>query len=209
MKRIFLAAVLLTVTSAANAGLSFLSGSTDTRTEIFNSITGLPDLAVGTNVAVGSLNTNETGTITFTYLGQESGYADQFNLTINGLSLTESNSVGDSISASVTSLGAIGFSFADNMGGLAINGGTWSTGTSIGLIGQNLTVASGGAAGNYAFVLGYNDSAGSATLGDWDDYVVGVNFATAPIPEPEIYAMMGVGLALMGWVGRRRKQQAV
>jgi len=169
----------------------------------------LPDLAGGTNVAVGALNTNETGTITFTYLGQESSYADQFNLTINGLSLTESNSVGDSISASVTSLGAIGFSFADNMGGLATNGGTWSTGTSIGLIGQNLTVTSGGAAGNYAFVLGYNDSAGSAMLGDWDDYVVGVNFATAPIPEPEIYAMMGVGLALMGWVGRRRKLQAV
>jgi hypothetical protein len=208
MRRIVLAAVLLAVTSAANAGLSFLSGVTDTRTEIFNNITGLPDLAIGTNVAVGSLNTNETGTITFTYLGQESSYADQFNLTINGLSLTESNLVGDSISASVTSLGAIGFSFADNMGGLATNGGTWSTGTSIGLIGQSMTVASGGAAGNYAFVIGYNDSAGSATLGDWDDYVVGVNFATAPIPEPEIYAMMAAGLALMGWVGRRRKLQA-
>jgi len=31
---------------------------------------------------------------------------------------------------------------------------------------------------------------------------------TSPVPEPEIYAMMGVGLALMGWVGRRRKQHA-
>jgi len=30
----------------------------------------------------------------------------------------------------------------------------------------------------------------------------------APIPEPEIYAMMGVGLGLMGWIGRRRKLQA-
>ena len=28
-----------------------------------------------------------------------------------------------------------------------------------------------------------------------------------PIPEPEIYAMMGLGLGLMGWVGRRRRQQ--
>jgi len=28
------------------------------------------------------------------------------------------------------------------------------------------------------------------------------------IPEPEIYAMMGLGLGLMGWVARRRKQQA-
>lgn len=30
----------------------------------------------------------------------------------------------------------------------------------------------------------------------------------APIPEPEIYAMLGMGLGLMGWVGRRRKLQA-
>lgn len=29
--------------------------------------------------------------------------------------------------------------------------------------------------------------------------------SVAPVPEPEIYAMMGVGLGLLGWVGRRRK----
>jgi hypothetical protein len=27
----------------------------------------------------------------------------------------------------------------------------------------------------------------------------------APVPEPEIYAMMGMGLGLLGWVGRRKK----
>jgi len=27
----------------------------------------------------------------------------------------------------------------------------------------------------------------------------------APIPEPEIYAMLGIGLGLLGWVGRRKK----
>jgi len=32
--------------------------------------------------------------------------------------------------------------------------------------------------------------------------------AVAPVPEPEIYAMMGLGLGLMGWVGRRRRAQA-
>lgn len=30
---------------------------------------------------------------------------------------------------------------------------------------------------------------------------------TTPVPEPEIYAMLGLGLGLMGWVGRRRKLQ--
>ena len=29
--------------------------------------------------------------------------------------------------------------------------------------------------------------------------------AVVPVPEPEIYAMMGVGLALLGWMGRRNK----
>jgi len=32
--------------------------------------------------------------------------------------------------------------------------------------------------------------------------------AAAPIPEPEIYAMMGLGLGLMGWVSRRKRAQA-
>ena len=31
---------------------------------------------------------------------------------------------------------------------------------------------------------------------------------TGPVPEPEIYAMMGIGLGLMGFVARRRKGQA-
>jgi len=31
---------------------------------------------------------------------------------------------------------------------------------------------------------------------------------TTPVPEPEIYAMLGLGLGLMGFVARRRKQQA-
>jgi PEP-CTERM motif len=30
----------------------------------------------------------------------------------------------------------------------------------------------------------------------------------APVPEPEIYAMLGIGLGLLGWVGRRKKPAA-
>ncbi len=64
-----------------------------------------------------------------------------------------------------------------------------------------------GVLGNfYDYDLGYNDSAGSASLGDWDDFVVGVNFATQ-IPEPEVYGMMMAGLGILGWAGRRRKHQ--
>jgi PEP-CTERM motif-containing protein len=31
--------------------------------------------------------------------------------------------------------------------------------------------------------------------------------SVAPVPEPEIYAMMGVGLGVMGWVARRKKMK--
>ena len=120
--------------------------------------------------------------------------------------LTE-NPIGTQASAFVNTTGAVSFKFEGNTGKFAINGGTWASGTSIGLIGTNMAVSSGLAAGNYQYVIGYNDSAGAATLGDWDDYVVGVNFTPA-VPEPEIYAMMGLGLGLMGWVSRRRKQHA-
>ncbi len=33
------------------------------------------------------------------------------------------------------------------------------------------------------------------------------NWNVSPVPEPEIYAMMGVGLGLLGWVARRKKSK--
>jgi len=206
MKRGILAVALLAVSGLANAGLSFNQLSTANRTEAFNVAT-LPFYAVGTSVSLGALETNEKGTITFTYIGQESGFNNKFYLTIGATQMLTENPIGTQASAFVDTIGAISYKFEGNTGKFAINGGTWATGTSIGLIGTNMTVNSGAGAGTYQYVIGYNDSAGASTLGDWDDYVVGVNFTPA-IPEPEIYAMMGLGLGLIGWVGRRRKQLA-
>ncbi|MGH8750983.1 MAG: PEP-CTERM sorting domain-containing protein, partial [Burkholderiales bacterium] len=57
---------------------------------------------------------------------------------------------------------------------------------------------------NEASVKGrFVDSAG-AKVGD----LVSENVTLLAVPEPEIYAMLGIGLALMGFVGRRRKQAA-
>jgi len=210
MKRALVAVVLLVASSAASAGLSFSQLSTTTRTEAFN-VSGLPFFGVGTVLGLGTLVTDQVGTITFSYLGQESGFVNKFILSVGPTQfLHESNLIGSSISALVGSIGPIGFGFEGNTGSYAINGGNWDPGTSIGLVGTNMTVSNGGAAGTYDFVLGYNDSAGASRLGDWDDFVVGVKFAAqvTPVPEPGIYAMMGVGLALLGWVGRRRKPQA-
>ena len=59
--------------------------------------------------------------------------------------------------------------------------------------------------GTFAYIIGFNDS--FTGDGDYDDFVVGVNFAAA-IPEPETYAMMLAGLGLLGIAARRRKQKS-
>ena len=207
MKRTLLAVALLATSGAADAGLSFLELSTATRTEAFN-VTNLPSFAVGTSLKLGTLSTDVAGDITFAYLGQESGYNNKFFLTTGPTQhLYESNPVGTAISAPVSSVGPISFYFEGNTGKYAINGGNWDSGTSIGLIGTNMIVNQGGGAGTYDFVLGYDDSAGATRLGDWDDFVVGVKFtpAVSPAPEPEIYAMLSIGLGVLGWAGRRKK----
>lgn len=41
-----------------------------------------------------------------------------------------------------------------------------------------------------------------------DQFYISGMTVTAAVPEPEVYAMMGLGLGLLGWVGRRRKLAA-
>jgi len=51
-------------------------------------------------------------------------------------------------------------------------------------------------------------SANAMTLGVWKDVggrTQDLGLFTPAIPEPEIYAMMGIGLGLLGWAARRRK----
>jgi hypothetical protein len=199
MKKMIALATLMAMAGTASAQLSFDTTEVAKRTEAFN----LPwaTYAIGTKVKLGELHADVAGTITFTYLGQESGYLDGLKLNVNGSFLTESKPIGSSISSFVNA-GAVDFKFYDNMGGVAQNiDSNWSKGTSIGLIGKDMKVAGH----SYSYVLGFDDSAGRTKLGDWDDFVVGVNLA--PVPEPETYALMLAGLGVVGFVARRRRQQ--
>lgn len=216
MKRVALALALIGVTGAANAGLSFsVLSSGVARTEAFNTdngavttaLGGLGAVAVGSTLNLGYLTTNQAGTVSYSYLGQESGFTNNFfKLSTDGTpALLESNSFYTTVSLA-TGVGKLDYMFEGNTGKFAKNNvssmSEWALGTSIGLLGTNLSVG-----GNfYQYVIGYNDSAGAATLGDWDDFVVGVNF-TAAVPEPETYAMLLAGLGLLGFAARRRKQK--
>lgn len=204
MKRTLLAAALLAATGAANAVVTWVPSAAVVRTEAFNNIAGLSNQAVGTGLTIGDLmaGPGSSYNLTFTYLGEESGFSDKFHLVVNGTQLTEANAVGTSISA-IVAPGFPNFKFEGDVGKFAINGGAKHPAASIGLIGTNMTVTSGAAAGTYDFILGYNDSAGAANLGDWDDFVVGINVTA--VPEPETYALMLAGLGIMGFVARRRR----
>jgi len=210
----------LSIASVANADLSFnQTAGTGVLTEQFN-VSGLPTIAAnGTNsVSLGELDSSgAAGTITFTYLGHESGFTNQFQITIGTMgSFNTTSSVGDQLTLNASDFGSgavpVEFMTISGGSGTAVNGGTpgsgWSDGTSIGLIGTNMTDTAtlSPPGGTYAFVLGFNDAGGVASggsLNDWDDLVVGVNFVSA-VPEPQVYTMMGIGLLLMGFVARRR-----
>lgn len=199
-----------------------------------NSAFSAADIAAranGSTIATGALMADSALELRFTYLGSEAAYDNVFNnLYVFGSKIyddsdntakapngyTESVLGVTSVVGQMTSAGAVDFMFeGDSTVGTnkAYNDRVlhaawsptgvagWSDTTSIGLIGTNMVVAGK----TYAYVIGYNDSAGQATLGDWDDFVIGVN----AVPEPETYAMLLAGLGLMGFVARRRKQSAV
>lgn len=67
------------------------------------------------------------------------------------------------------------------------------------------SLLSGYAAGNYAFDFFFAER---HTTGSNLVIETSLNLVTTPVPEPEVYAMMAMGLGLLGFV-RRRKQAAV
>ncbi len=198
MQQTIIAAALLIAGGTANAGLSFVPTNTVTRTEAFN-IGGFATLPVGSTLSVGHLDYTGPGsqTVTYTFLGQESGFNDKFYDILGGTTLLESNPIGTSVSSLVSTVGPLNFKFEGDIGKFAFNGGHWDKGTSIGLIGTNMLVGST----VYQYVIGYNDSAGKKHLGDWDDFVIGVS----AVPEPETYAMMLIGFGLIGFSIRKQK----
>jgi hypothetical protein len=52
------------------------------------------------------------------------------------------------------------------------------------------------------------DFVGSYNMTGTNDFSFGGTVSAAPIPEPETYAMLLVGLGMLGFAARRRKQQA-
>ena len=174
-------------------------------TKSFSGYDGQPKEITGSESkgSFGSLDTKSAGTVFATYLGNESSYSDSFKLS-NGATLTENNKIGDTISATVEA-GLIGFTFFDNHSGTFANGSTQGKVLGFIILDGAIKETYSKKYGTFEYLLGFNDS--SKGDADYDDFVVGINFVCAPVtavPEPESYAMMLIGLGLMGFVAKRR-----
>jgi PEP-CTERM motif len=197
MKRFALSLLLWSLIGVAHAtsGLTIVNKTSIPRFSFYN---GQPATVTGvlSRGSFGALSAKEAGIFYATFLGQESGFVNQYSLSLNS-ALLETNALGTTISKQVAP-GIISFTFSDDKGGVFSNGQTQNS-----VLGFAIIDGQTNRFGKFDYILGFNDSFGKDA--DYDDFVVGVRFVAAPIPEPETYAMMFAGLGLIGFAARRRK----
>ncbi len=181
-----------------------------------------PDTTGSRNIGqFGSLSTigPGSGTLTFTFLGQESGFLNNLSLTVNSVvqTLTE-GLIGSSISAVIDGAGSINFNFFSSgpsgTFGQFNNGDAAGTTLGFAVLKEFINNPSAGDIANagfnnsttqgaFDFLLGFNDSAvGDA---DYDDFVVGVTFKPNAVPAPAALPLLLTTLGLFGFGAYRKR----
>ena len=221
MKKLALAAALLGVFGTAQAtGLSVANQSG--LINPFVNYNGQPATITGAETAgvYGNLVANVAGTITFTYLGQESGNKNRFKLDLgssnqyfydnNGSS--GQTALGSSITDTTVAPGLVDFKFTDTSPWLfdqSVSNGSNPNkfnGLSFAFLGSVVNGAfvfdTTTTYGSFDYIIGLNDLANDD---DYDDLVVGVKFTPSAVPVPAALPLMATALGLFGFGASRRR----
>lgn len=195
--KISLAISLFSILGTAQASSLSVLGSTPIS---FSGYSGQPSTVTGTYSTglLGTLFANQPSTISFVYLGSESGFNNSFSFL--GSTLNESNAVGDTTGPVSINAGAVNFSFSDDQGGSISNGTEATSALGFAILDGTLTPGNGVNYGPFDYLLGFNDS--SSGDADYDDFVVGVNISAVPLPTS--LPLMAVSLGLFTIASRRR-----
>jgi PEP-CTERM motif len=209
LSRIVLGATLGVLALSAHADL-ILSPPLSTvdllNTPLFNR-TGMP-AGLAQTVEVGAtLSANVPGTVTYTYIGSESGFINQFftNTSASGTATFttpgSTNMIFVTCAAPCTPFsfstggGTLAFSFRSPSGS-AVNGVDGAIEPNFGIWLQNPDTA-------YFY---FNDGSGDR---DFNDMIVRANFApgVGAVPEPHTVALVFAGLVILGIIARRRTRK--
>jgi len=148
---------------------------------------------------------NTLGSLTFaSMLSSLTGTNTLLNAVVNATFRCGDNSVALGMTANGTGYKANGSGGFTTCAGATNTGGAGNTELDY----VDLALASGGAAWDLNILRGGGLNAESFTNAFIDVKVQEIITQPPAIPEPETYALMLAGLGAVGWMARRRKQQA-
>lgn len=193
-------AILLLAGAPPAQALSFFdvvnstgSGTTSAHTDI---------VGPGLNFSVGQLRVNldlnpgENAFITYTYLGREAAYRNQFLAADGSVQIDVRAPTGTSAIIPLMGSGLLDFGFRANMGPTVLNGSN-----AMGVFPQFGVVLNSDRLGGLLLL----DDGGAGPDRDFDDMVVSFGVNVRPVPEASTWLLLSAGLLALGLTARAKR----
>lgn len=162
------------------------------------------DLGSTNELQVGyQLEATDAGSLLYTYLGKEAGYTNYFWDFGSGCAFSTASTAVGTTCTTQTDSGVIDFGFLTSGGGrvrVLMNGEDFN-------LSSPMTFALQLVDTNVWNIL-LDDSGGNPNDKDFDDLGIRVVFTPHAVPEPGTLALLGLGMAGLGMMRRRRKAPA-
>jgi len=207
-----LSVLALACATAANAGVTITYPSTTSIPTSNNFKADLALLGLTQYAASGSnIVLDSDSTITFYFLGSESGFDDTFKTTnaLPNLTTTEHTTIVNNFSAPVL-IGSDAFSAGTLINNLLFtnNGGSSGQDATVGDPGFGIFLGRGDSSGldTNTFYFGYDDQKNDPDR-DYDDFIV--KAVVTPLPEPGTWALMLLGFGAIGFAARRKSSAGI